>query len=428
MPQDIPSRPSPIALPKAAGSLANRIDALQRWAVSEGLRGAVAYDLFAGFCRRLVKDGVPLCRAYAALETMHPQWWGFGFTWQRGVNHIKLAQFGHEHANAPSWVGGVFHHLAGRAKAGESNPAIRRRIGKGPNERDFPALERFFAAGATDYFAELFSYPAAGDPARGLGVVYSFMTDRPAGFVEDDIAILRAALPALSLAMKADAGHVSASGLLRVYLGEDAGRRVQGGGIARGAVESLRAVLWYADIRGFTALADAMPGAALVDLLDDVFETLTAALRRHGGQVLKFIGDGMLAAFPFEEATRRRTSRRALEAAAEAMLAVDALSAAREAAGKPAVVVDLALHLGEVLYGNVGAVDRLDFTMVGPTVNEVSRMEALCERLGHRVLVSAELARSAKLDDGSLISIGRYGLRGVRQDREIYALSIRRQS
>jgi adenylate cyclase len=114
--------------------------------------------------------------------------------------------------------------------------------------------------------------------------------------------------------------------------------------------------------------------------------------------------------------------------AAEAMLAVDALSAAREAAGKPAVVVDLALHLGEVLYGNVGAVDRLDFTMVGPTVNEVSRMEALCERLGHRVLVSAELARSAKLDDGSLISIGRYGLRGVRQDREIYALSIRRQS
>jgi adenylate cyclase len=429
MPQDIiPSRPSSIAVPRAADPVTSRTTELQRWAVGEGLRGAVAYDLFAGFCERLVKEGIPLCRGYAALETMHPQWWGFGFTWQRGLNYIKLAQFGHEHATAPSWVGGVFHHLAGRAKAGECNPSIRRRIGNGAHERDFPALERFHAAGATDYLAELFSYPAAGDPVRGLGVVYSFLTDRPSGFVEDDTTVLRAALPALSLAMKADAGHVSASGLLQVYLGEDAGRRVQGGGIARGAVESLRAVVWYADIRGFTALADSMPGAALVHLLDDVFETLTAALRRHGGQVLKFIGDGMLAAFAFEETKRRDTSRRALEAAADAMLAIDALSAEREAAGRPAVVVDLALHLGEVLYGNVGAVDRLDFTMVGPTVNVVSRIEALCERLGHRVLVSDELARAAELDDGRLVPIGRHGLRGVRQDREIYAFSIRRQS
>jgi adenylate cyclase len=425
MPQDLPGS---IGSATADASIASRIVELQRWAVGEGLRGAVAHDLFAGFCERLTKDGVPLCRAYAALETLHPQWWGFGFTWRRGVDHVELAQFGHEHATAPSWVAGVFHHLACRAKAGEGNPWLRRRIGEGPHERDFPALERFFAAGATDYLAELFSHPAAGDPVRGLGVVYSFMTDRPGGFTEDDIAVLRAALPALSLAMKADAGHVSASGLLRIYLGEDAGRRVQGGGIARGAVESLRAVVWYADIRGFTALADSMPGAALVDLLDDVFETLAAALRRHGGQVLKFIGDGMLAAFPFVEATCRNTSRHALEAAAEATLAVDALSAARQAAGKPVVVVDLALHLGEVLYGNVGAVDRLDFTMVGPTVNEVSRIEALCERLGHRVLVSAELARAADLDDGRLVPVGRHVLRGVRQAREIYALSMRRQS
>jgi adenylate cyclase len=230
-------------------------------------------------------------------------------------------------------------------------------------------------------------------------------------------------LPVVSLAMMTHAGHTIASGLLAAYLGADAGRRVHAGAVERGSVESIRAVLWYADIRAFTAIADTTPGAVVVEMLDEVFETLTASLRSRGGQVLKFLGDGMLAIFPSEDGRRDQTCRRALDAAAEAMRAVDRLNAARHEAGKPAAAVDLALHLGEVLYGNVGAIDRLDFTVIGPAVNEVARIEALCEPLGRRVLVSADFAKTVG-DSCRLEPLGHHTLRGVRDAREIYGLDI----
>ena len=201
------------------------------------------------------------------------------------------------------------------------------------------------------------------------------------------------------------------------------GRRVHAGAVERGSVDTIRAVLWYADIRAFTAIADTTPGPVVVELLDEVFETLTASLRPRGGQVLKFLGDGMLAIFPCEDATRDQICRQALAAAAEAMTAVDGLNAARRGAGKPAVAVDLALQLGEVLYGNVGAVDRLDFTVIGPAVNEAARIEALCEPLGRKVLVSAELA-AAVGDSCRLVPLGQHKLRGVREPRRIYGLDL----
>ncbi len=212
--------------------------------------------------------------------------------------------------------------------------------------------------------------------------------------------------------------------MLGTYLGEDAGRRVHAGAIQRGSVEKLHAVIWYADIRGFTPISDSAPGSVIVDLLNDVFEILTAALRPRGGQVLKFIGDGMLATFSFEEADRAETCRRALDAAIEAMQQLDALKEAREAAGSPAASVDLALHIGEVLYGNVGATDRLDFTVIGPAVNEVARIEALCEPLDRAVLISAEFAAAVTAGDRRLEPLGRHALRGVRETKEIFALDL----
>ena len=173
----------------------------------------------------------------------------------------------------------------------------------------------------------------------------------------------------------------------------------------------------------FTAIADTTPGEAVIEFLDEVFETLTASLRPRGGEVLKFLGDGMLAIFPFEDTTRDQVCHQALDAAAEAMSAVDRLNATRREAGKPTAAVDLALHLGEVLYGNVGAVDRLDFTVIGPAVNEAARIETLCEPLGRRVLVSAELAASVG-EDCRLVPLGLHTLRGVRDPREIYGLDL----
>jgi adenylate cyclase len=234
---------------------------------------------------------------------------------------------------------------------------------------------------------------------------------------------LRAVLPALSLAMMAHAGHTIASGLLEAHLGGDAGRRVHAGAIERGSVESIRAVLWFADMRSFTTIADSSPGLEVIELLDEVFEALTAALRSRGGQVLKFMGDGMLAIFPLAAESEAEICQSAIDAATEAMQAVDRLNDARARSGAPKGEVDLALHLGEVLYGNVGAADRLDFTVIGPAVNEAARIETLCEPLGCKVLVSAEFADALGPGNG-LDHLGHHRLRGVREPRTIYGLRL----
>jgi class 3 adenylate cyclase len=193
---------------------------------------------------------------------------------------------------------------------------------------------------------------------------------------------LYSTLPELSLAMKAHAGYDIASGLLRTYLGYDAGARVHSGAVERGSVNGLHSVLWYADLRGFTRISDETSGAQIVEMLNEIFEMLTASLRTRGGHVLKFIGDAMLATLSFEAAEERVACNRGLEAAVESLEKVESRNQQRRAEGLPYAQVDIALHVGEVLYGNVGAADRLDFTVIGPAVNEVVRMEKLCEMLG----------------------------------------------
>jgi len=392
--------------------------------VREGLRGADAYHLFDGYCQRLVIDEVPLWRAHAAMETLHPQWNGYGYTWRRDLNAIEPENYPHTDANDRLWLTSPFYALMQRAQAGEDSPALRRRIEANSEARDFPILDELHTLGATDYFAQLFIYGERGDRSQGSGIVYSFATDREGGFSDDDATLVQATLPALSLAMKAHAGHVIASGLLGTYLGADVGRRIHTGSIMRGSVDNLRAVLWYADLRGFTPLSDAAPGAVVVELLNDVFEILTASLRERGGQVLKFIGDAMLAIFPFDEADRAETCRRALDAAIEAIRDIGGLNSARASAGAPLASVDFALHLGDVLYGNVGAIDRLDFTVIGPAINEAARIEALCEPLGCTALISAEFVEGMGAADSRLRPLGRHALRGVKEPKEIFALDL----
>jgi adenylate cyclase len=414
----VPSRPLSFD-----GALGRQIVELYTWVVREGIRGAAADALFDSLCQRFVIAGVPLWRAFAGMPTLHPQWGGYSYTWRRDLNTIEPGQFGrgyeYEQILQNSPFGYLIRQMENSAQEDDPWLYLRRRLAGPETKLDFPILQEL--AGASDYFAEVVRFGADGDPSHGTGIGYSFATDRPGGFSDDDLVLLRAVLPAVSLAMMTHAGHTIASGLLGAYLGGDAGRRVHAGAVERGSVESVRAVLWYADIRGFTTIADTTPGLVVIELLDAIFETLTASLRARGGQVLKFLGDGMLAIFPFVEAARDETCIQALDAAAEAMSGLDGLNAARREAGKPIAAVDLALHLGEVLYGNVGAVDRLDFTVIGPAVNEVARIETLCEPLGRKVLLSAELAAVVG-DRRRLEPLGYHNLRGVRDRREIYGL------
>jgi adenylate cyclase len=403
--------------------LAQHAGELSVWFTEEGLRGATAGELFEGYCRRLSAMDFVIMRAYVSTQTLHPQWTGYGYTWRREFSSVREQQF----ARGPvshEWMSSPFYALIQRSLAGEKNPWLRRRLELGPEQRDFPALADFYAAGATDYVCLSFQFGVTGDPSHGTGVVYSFATDRPGGFRTAEIDLLRSTLPGLSLAMKAHTGHDIASGLLRTYLGHDAGNRVYSGAVERGTVDGLRSVLWYADLRGFTRISDVSSGAAIVEMLNDTFETLTAALRPRGGHVLKFIGDAMLATIAFDEPDEKATCRRALDAAVEASANLKNRNLGREAAHLPFADVDIALHVGEVLYGNVGAVDRLDFTVIGPAVNEVVRMEKLCEPLGQHILFSSRFAEAAGRCDGRLESLGHFQLRGVDEAKEIFGLRL----
>ena len=418
--------PPRLAVDSFDGPLGRNIIDTHIWAVHQGLRGASAYELFDGYCQRLVIHGVPLWRAQAGMQTLHPHWGAYSYLWRRDLNAIQPEQHARTDLGDPEWLRSPLYDLIRRANAGESNPSMRRHLDAGPQQRDFVILDEFFSKGATDYFAQLFSFGENGDPSQGTGAVYSFTTGQAGGFHDDAMALLQSTLPALSLAMKAHASHEIGSALLGTYLGQETGRRVHAGAIERGSVETVHAVLWFADIRGFTAMSDASPGPAVINLLNDVFETLAASLRPRGGEILKFMGDGMLAALAFDERDRAAACRAALDAAEEAAAAIVTLNASRGALGLPAVTVDLALHVGDLLYGNVGAADRLDFTVIRPAVNEVVRIEALCEPLQHTVVTSAEFAAAANGADDRLTSLGPYSLRGVRETKEIFALTPRK--
>jgi adenylate cyclase len=425
--RDTPISPAVPPVSRLEGPLGRHFMELQMWIIREGIRGADAAALFDGFCERLVMARLPLWRAFIGMPTLHPQLGGYSYIWRRDLTDVETAQFGrgneYEQIIENSPFGYLIRELENSEEAGDPWRHLRRRLA-GPDARlDFPILKDLAAVGASDYFAVVVRFGSGGDLSRGTGIGYSFATDVSAGFTNDQLALLQALLPALSLAMMTHAGHTISSGLLEAYLGGDAGGRVHAGAVERGSVESVHAVLWYADIRGFTAISDGTPGLIVIELLNAIFETFTAALRPRDGQVLKFLGDGMLAIFPFVESKRDLTCRAALDAAAEAMHGLDRLNAERHASGKPVATVDLALHLGDVLYGNVGAVDRLDFTVIGPAVNEVARIETLCEPLNRQVLVSSELATVVS-DHYRLSPLGWHILRGVREPREIYALNL----
>ena len=224
------------------GELGRNIIDLNIWATRQGLLGVETPVLLGGLCRRLVAAGVPLWRVFAGMRTLHPQWGGYGYTWRSELDAVEPAQFERGGDYEEAVANSPFGELIEAARTnGTTDPQryMRRRLA-GPLARlDFPQLKRLAADGATDYFAALSGFGAAGDPSRGSGVGFSFATRRPDGFRDDDLTLLQAVLPAVSLAIMAQSTHTIAAGLLDAYLGHDAGRRVHAGAVDRGSVESL---------------------------------------------------------------------------------------------------------------------------------------------------------------------------------------------
>ena len=298
--------------------------------------------------------------------------------------------------------------------------------------REAPLFEELHAAGMTEWLGRVFPMgelmPKIGgqreaEHAGRLGLVCSVTTARAGGYLDSDLVILKQVLPLFALAAKAVTLRTIGRGLLAAYLGNDPASRVFAGTVQRGEVQSVDAIVFFTDLRGFTALADVTPGKELIALLDECFECMVAPVVQRGGEVLKFMGDGLLAAFAAGPTARAEACQAALDAATEALALIEALNERRRAEGRPATALDISLHLGTVQYGNVGTAARLDFTVIGPAVNEASRIEKLCEPLGHSLLISRAFAEAATSCRSRLVSLGRHRLRGVREETELFGLA-----
>ena len=298
--------------------------------------------------------------------------------------------------------------------------------------KDWPVFEELRDEGMTEWLGGVFPFgelaPRVGgaetaEQVSQLWLVLSLTTDRAGGFDETHIEFIRNVLPQFALAVKSATAGGLWQGLLAAYLGADPARRVLSGSVQRGEVQSVEAVLLYADLRSFTPLADRLPGNELMMLLDGCFDCMVRPVHRHGGEVLKFLGDGLLAIFRINQRHRSDICASALAAASEALDLMDILAEARRTEGKETPGLDIALHVGTVQYGNVGTDARLDFTVIGPAVNEAARIEVLCKELDHPLLMSEAFASAAISSRPHLVSLGRHRLRGVRDETELFGLA-----
>ncbi len=379
--------------------------AIASWLVEHGGERVAPARLLGELCRRLVAEGVPLMRASCGLAALDPELMGRQLVWRRGDAAAAEVPWRHGRAGSAAYLAGPLRAIHGGASA------LRRRLDGAAAALDFPLLEELAREGASDYLAL---------PLRlssGATGYLSWAAERPGGFSSEELALLAELAPLFALRFEIEVGHQDSQALLETYLGATAARRVLAGELGRGHGQTIRAAILYADIRGFTAMAERLAAAEVIALLDDYFECLAGAVHRHGGEVLKFIGDALLAVFNVDGSNADSACCLAADAAEDALAAMAALNAGRATP----LEFGLALHMGDVVYGNIGALGRLDFTVIGPAVNEATRLEALSRSLNEPVLISASFARSCRCRP--LRSLGRHTLRGVPEPQEVFTLA-----
>ncbi|MDH3231915.1 MAG: adenylate/guanylate cyclase domain-containing protein [Alphaproteobacteria bacterium] len=394
------------------------VDDMPEWLVGQGLKGLPLDEQFHSFCDRLHGAGFDMARASMGMGTLHPRYGAQTFVWRADQKEVETTM-----RDRATWQLGDFMQSPVYFMRTTGTPALRRRLDTN-QPLEFPILEELREQGMTDYAAQIVPYGRIdeGDPDSASGAFFSCATTRPGGFDDGHLRQVNDVLPYFGLAVKSRTTYDIATNVLSTYLGADAGHRVLTGAIDRGSVETIRAALWFCDLRGFTRVSDRLPGDELVETLDDYLELMAGPVHANNGQILKFLGDGFLATFDLTALDGETVCRNALKAAAELRTAFPPFNEARQEAGKAVMDFGLALHLGDVLYGNIGASDRLDFTVIGPAVNEVSRIQALCRPMERNTLISAAFHEVARSSQDELISLGFHALRGVREPQELFTL------
>ncbi len=379
------------------------------WLVEESVRERFIDNLFGAVCRGLREEGLPLERATLHLRTLHPQLLGATLRWYPGLHdaeiefHEKIILREDRHLKSPV-------RLVDDAAA-----MVRRRLDRPlpPQEESFAVFRQLRAEGFTDYVALPMTF------TDGKRHVATFATRRKTGFDPGELAEIREMLPLLAMAIEIRLNRRITRNLLNAYVGPHAGERILRGEIDRGSAEIVDAAVWLADLRGSTRLAASLPHDELIALLNDYFDRFGEGLEAEGGEILKFLGDGLLAVFPLNQPD---ACGRALAAARRARAAVNAFNQDRAARGRPWLDFVLALHLGMVAWGNIGTRERLDFTVIGSAVHIARRLEELAKELGERVVISEAVLQGCPQAKPELKALGRHHLRGLETPIAVFAL------
>jgi adenylate cyclase len=382
------------------------IDNIADWLLGSPRQLSEGIASFDEFSWRLLATQMPLLRVTLHTATLHPQFLGSTLTWWRDTGETVQVMIAHEVADAiPYEKNPVRRVCYGRE-------TLRRRRDRPADELDFDVLIELRDRGGTDYIA----FPIEGVYAAAYMV--TFVTDRPGGFTGSELTDLAYVGQRLSIITDRHNQWWITHNLLCAHLGANTGPKVLSGQIRRGTGMELTAVLWSSDLRGFTERSDRLPSERMIAILNALFEAQAAEIRGHGGEILKFIGDSLLAIFPIAETDAvAAIARAAVAAARNAIAAVAGLVRHPEMQGELPLDIVVALHVGTVHYGNIGAANRLDFTVIGPAVNLVSRIENAAKTLGQPIVVSGELAATLE----GVVSLGRHQLRGLATPHEFFA-------
>ena len=401
------------------------------WLVGEAHRAASISEVLHGFACQLNQAGFDLLRLNLQLRPLSPQVSAALFAWtptERSPDLSSLARV--VDSTREEFEGGIVKmnslaHGAFQSEAFRVSPffpiviggaaELRRALTADQTAFEFPILGDLHALGATDYLARPIRFHET-----ALSAI-SIATRRAGGFSEAQVELFRDALPALSLALSARIVSYTMHALLGAYLGPKTAERVLAGQVQRGDVEEINAVVWFSDLRGFTPMTAGASPRELIAWLNDYFTAVARGITQHDGEILKFIGDAILAVWPVAGSrSPEATCRAALQAARDANAELDQLNQARQQRGLQPLQHGIGLHIGPVQYGNIGTNERLDFTVIGSAVNTASRLEGVCGKLGVRVIASAELAAQAR---DELSPAGEVELKGLAGMQSVFTLA-----
>jgi adenylate cyclase len=382
----------------------DRAARLSKWLTQDGRFVSGNRELLDQFCARVVEAGVPLSRSWLHIRALHPEFAGVSRVWRHGMKtEERFLDFGFE--KWPAYLDSPVRYVV------EQKEFCHWRLDDGA-PLPFPVLKEHRSAGYTDYAIAPMIF------SDGRVNALSWATDRPGGFSEADLRLFEEVLPSYSTVVEVKSLRRFATNVLSTYVGREPGELIMKGQIRRGDVRTIKAALMMVDLRDFTGLSDALPPSEVIVTLNRYFDCVIPPIKRHSGEVLEFLGDGILAILNENgERSAREACQLAFEAAREGLDGLSALN--KDSSIAPRLTAGFALHYGEVSYGNIGAGDRLDFTVIGPDVNLTSRIERLCRELDRSLLMSEDFARYL---DSPVYEIGYFRLRGFSRTQLLFGL------